>query len=208
MPASARTNLNFGCPRRSTRFKNIHTIYDECSDRDPSTFKRIKTEVIDSELSVGSVNDKDNEQDCHDVSLKDLRTQCKAKNRKTSKITLEGCGIKNQAKTEDDIDLDKPLIVLKQKRPKASPAKANIKMDALRSPFAAKEEDKTSQRDEILSSAKSSLLKATMQDPELEKLGRRVAELEQSKIVIGESLACSYEVQFLYHCLLSSRCVR
>jgi len=209
MPASALTNLNFGCPRRSTRFKNIHTIYDECSDRDPSTFKRIKTEVIDSELSVGSVSDMDSEQDCHDVSLKDLRTQCKAKNRKTSKITLEGCGIKNQAKTEDDIDLDKPLIALKQKRLKTSPAKANIKMDALRSsPFAAKEEDKTSQRDEILSSAKSSLLKATMQDPVLEKLGRRVAELEQSKVVIGESLACSYELQFLYHCLLSSRCVR
>ncbi|XP_066387624.1 uncharacterized protein [Miscanthus floridulus] len=199
MPASARTNLNFGCPRRSTRFKNIHTIYDECSDRDPSTFKRIKTEVIDSELSVGSVSDMDSEQDCHDVSLKDLRTQCKAKNRKTSKITLEGCGIKNQAKTEDDIDLDKPLTALKQKRPKTSPAKANIKMDALRSsPFAAKEEDTTSQRDEILSSAKSSLLKATMQDPVLEKLGRRVAELEQSKIVIdcteeivGERMCCA-----------------
>lgn len=195
-------------PRRSTRLKNIHTIYDEDFDRDPSTFKRIKIEVIDSvevaspstsDLSAASVCDKDSEQDCHDVSLKDLRTQCKAKNRKTSKITLERFVIKNQTKTEEDFDLDKPLIALKLKRPKTSPAKANIKMDVLRSSPCAKEDDTTSQKD-ILNSAKSSLLKATVQDPVLEKL-------EQSKVAIGESLACSYEVRFLYHRILS-RCVR
>lgn len=207
MPSSAYTNLDSGCPRRSTRLKNTRTRYDEDSDRDPSTFKRIKTEVIDSERSVGSVSDKDSEQDCHDVSLKDIRTHCKAKNRKTSKITLEGRGIKNQAKIEEVIDLDKPLIALKQKRPKTSPAKANIKMDALKSsPCAVKEEDTTSQRDKIITSAQSSLLKSTMHDPILEKLG--IAELEQSKVVIGESLTCSYEVQILYRRLLSSRCVR
>ena len=166
-----------------TRFKNIHAIYDEDYDRDP---KRIKTEIIDSELSVGSVSDKDSEQDYDDVFLKDLRTQCKAKNWKISKITLEGCGIKNQVKTEDDIDLDKPIVELKQKRPKTSPAKANIKMDALRSSCAAKEKDTTSDRDKILSSAQTFLLKATMQDRGLEKPGRRIAELEQSKVVIGE----------------------
>lgn len=160
-------------------------------DRDP---KRIKTKIIDSELSVGSVSDKDSEQDCDDVFLKDLRTQCKAKNWKTSKITSEGCGIKNQAKTEDDIDLDKPLIALKQKSPKTSLAKDNVKMNTLRfSPCATKEEDTTSQRDKILS---SSLIKATMQDPVLEKLGRKFAELEQSKVVIdcteivGEQICC------------------
>jgi hypothetical protein len=186
MPASAHKNLDSGCPSRSTRFKNIHVVYED-SDRDPSSFKRIKTEVIDSELSVGSVTDKDSEHNCLDVLLKDLRTQCKAKNRKISKITLEGCGIKNQVKTEDDIDLDKPIVALKQKRPKTSPAKANIKMDALRSsPCAAKEKDTTSDRDKILSSAQTFLLKATMQDRGLEKPGRRIAELEQSKVVIGE----------------------
>jgi hypothetical protein len=185
MPASAHKNLDSGCPRRSTRFKNIHVVYEDC-DRDPSSFKRIKTEVIDSELSVGSVSDKDCEHNCHDVLLKDLRTQCKAKNRKISKITLEGCGIKNQVKTEDDIDLDKPIVALKQKRLKTSPAKANIKMDALRSSCAAKEKDTTSDRDKILSSAQTFLLKATMQDRGLEKPGRRIAELEQSKVVIGE----------------------
>ncbi|KAL5654539.1 hypothetical protein ACJX0J_033858, partial [Zea mays] len=158
--------------------------YDEDYDRDP---KRIKTEIIDSELSVGSVSDKDSEQDYDDVFLKDLRTQCKAKNWKTSKITSEGCGIKNQAKTEDDIDLDKPLIALKQKSPKTSLAKDNVKMNALRfCPCATKEEDTTSQRDKILS---SSLIKATMQDPVLEKLGRKFAELEQSKIVIVNNTA-------------------
>ncbi|ONL99282.1 hypothetical protein ZEAMMB73_Zm00001d029647 [Zea mays] len=198
MPASAHKNLDSGCPRRSTRFKDIHVVYED-SDRDPSSFKRIKTEVIDSELSVGSVSDKDSEHNCHDVLLKDLRTQCKAKNRKISKITLEGCGIKNQVKTEDDIDLDKPIVALKQKRLKTSPAKANIKMDALRSsPCAAKEKDTTSARDKILSSAQTFLLKATMQDRGLEKPGRRIAELEQSKVVIdsaeeivGEQIYCA-----------------
>ncbi|ONM07238.1 hypothetical protein ZEAMMB73_Zm00001d033323 [Zea mays] len=165
--------------------------YADYYDRDP---KRIKTKIIDSELSVGSVSDKDSEQDCDDVFLKDLRTQCKAKNWKTSKITSKGCGIKNQAKTEDDIDLDKPLIALKQKSPKTSLAKDNVKMNTLRfSPCATKEEDTTSQRDKILS---SSLIKATMQDPVLEKLGRKFAELEQSKVVIdctkivGEQICC------------------
>jgi hypothetical protein len=74
MPASAHKNLDSGCPSRPTRFKNIHVVYED-SDRDPSSFKRIKTEVIDSELSVGSVTDKDSEHNCLDV-----RTQCKAKN--------------------------------------------------------------------------------------------------------------------------------
>jgi hypothetical protein len=94
MPASAHKNLDSGCPSRSTRFKNIHVVYED-SDRDPSSFKRIKTE-------------------------------------------------------------------------------------------AAKEKDTTSDRDKILSSAQTFLLKATMQDRGLEKPGRRIAELEQSKVVIGE----------------------
>ncbi|CAL4915139.1 unnamed protein product [Urochloa decumbens] len=208
MPASASTNLDSGCPRRSPRLKKIHIISDEDSDRDSSTFKRIKTEVIDyeeiaspstSELSVASVVCKDSEQDCHDVSLKDLRAQCKAKNRKTSKIMVEGCGIKNQAKTKDEFDLDKPLISLKQKRPKTSPAKKNRKMEALTSsPCPAEVDNTTSKKDNTLSPTQSSLFKATMHDPALEKCGRRVQDLEQSQIaidcteeIVGEQICCA-----------------
>ena len=202
MPASASTNLDSCPPRRSPRLKKIHIIYDEDSDRDSSIFKRVKTEVIDSEeiaspstskLSVDSVSNKDGEQDCHDVSLKDLRAQCKAKNRKTSKVMLEGCGIKNGTKIKDESDLDKPLIALKQKRPKTSPAKANRKMEALTSsPCAAEVEDSTSKRDNTLSPAQSSPFKATMHDTTSEKFGKKVKDLEQSNIAISELPACSY----------------
>ncbi|RCV44156.1 hypothetical protein SETIT_9G351600v2 [Setaria italica] len=201
MPASASTNLDSGPPRRSPRLKKIHIIYDEDSDRDSSTFKRVKTEVIDSEeiaspstseLSVASFSDKDGEQDCHDVSLKVIRAQCKAKNRKTSKITSERCSI-------EQFDLDKPLIALKQKRPKTSPAKENRKMEALTSsPCAVEVEDTTSKRHDTLSPTQSSPFKATMHDPTLEKLGRRAKDLEQSKIAIkcteeiaGEQICCA-----------------
>ena len=201
MTASASTNLDSCPPRRSPRLKKIHIIYDEDSDRDSSIFKRVKTEVIDSEeiaspsiseLSVDSVSNKDGEQDCHDVSLKDLRAQCKAKNRKTSKFTLE-CGIKNGTKIKEEFDLDKPLIALKQKRAKTSPAKANRKMEALTSsPCAAEVEDSTSKRDNTLSPAQSSPFKATMHGTTSEKFGRRAKHLEQSKIAISELPACSY----------------
>lgn len=202
MPAS--TNLDFGPTRRSPRLKKIHIIYEEDSDRDSSTFKRVKTEVIDSEevdspstseLGLASVSDKDGGQDCDDVSLKDLRAQCKAKNRKTSKSTVEGCGTKYQDKTKEEFDLDKPLIALKQKRQKTSPAKANKKMEPLTSsPCATEVEDTTSNRYNTHSPAQHSPLKATMHDPQLEKLGRRAKDLEQSKISSSESLACSYEI--------------
>lgn len=202
MPAS--TNLDFGPTRRSPRLKKIHIIYEEDSDRDSSTFKRVKTEVIDSEevdspstseLGLASVSDMDGGQDCHDVSLKDIRAQCKAKNRKTSKSTVEGCGTKYQDKTKEEFDLDKPLIALKQKRQKTSPAKANKKMEPLTSsPCATEVEDTTSNRYNTHSPAQRSPLKATMDDPQLEKLGRRAKDLEQSKISSSESLACSYEI--------------
>ncbi|PAN48933.1 hypothetical protein PAHAL_9G413500 [Panicum hallii] len=208
MPASASTNLDSCPPRRSPRLKKIHIIYDEDSDRDSSTFKRVKTEVTDSEeiaspstseLSVDSVSNKDGEQDCHDVSLKDLRAQCKAKNQKISKVKLEGSGIKNEAKIKEEVDLDKPLIALKQKRPKTSPAKANRKMEALASsPCAAEVEDTTSKGDNTLSPAQSSPFKATMHDTTSEKFGRRAKDLDQSKIAIncteeidGEQICCT-----------------
>ncbi|OEL25997.1 hypothetical protein BAE44_0012987 [Dichanthelium oligosanthes] len=207
MPASASTNLDSCPPRRSPRLKKIHIIYDEDSDRDSSAFKRVKTEVIDSEeiaspstseLSVASVSDKDGEQDCQDVSLKDLRAQCKAKNRKTSKVTLEGCGIKNQTKIKEEFGLDEPLIALKQKRPKTSPAKANRKMEALTSSCAMEVEDTTSKIDNTLSPAQSSPFKATMHEPALEKLGETAKDLEQSKIaidcteeIVGEQICCA-----------------
>jgi hypothetical protein len=196
MPASVSINLDSGTPRRSPRLKKIHIIYDEDSDRDSSIFNRVKTEVIDSEeiaspstseLSVAPVSDKDGEQDCHDVSLKVIKAQCKAKNRKTTKTMLEGCDIMNRIETEEEFDLDKPLIVLKQKRPKTSPAKANRKMESVTSsPCAVEVEHTTSKRDDTLSPAQSSPFKATMDNPTLEKLGRRANDLEQSKIAIRE----------------------
>ncbi|WVZ57404.1 hypothetical protein U9M48_007792, partial [Paspalum notatum var. saurae] len=191
MPASACTNIYSGPSRRSPRLKNIHRVYED-SDTDPSASKRVKIEVIDpeevaspstSEQSVDSVSDKDGEQDCHDVSLKDLRIQCKAKNRKTSEITSEGRGIKNQTKTKEESDLDKPLIALKQKRPKNSPGKANRKTDVVTfSPCSVKIEDTSSQRDGTLSPAQSTPLKGEIHDAELEKLGRATTDLEQYKI--------------------------
>ncbi|KAJ1296562.1 hypothetical protein BS78_01G310800 [Paspalum vaginatum] len=208
MPASACTNIYSGPSRRSPRLKNIHRVYED-SDKDPSAFKRVKIEVIDpeevaspstSEQSVDSVSDKDGEQDCHDVSLKDLRTQCKAKNRKTSEITLEGrgSGIKNQTKTKEKSDLDKPLIALKQKRPKNSSAKANRKLDVvIFSPCSVKMEDTSSQRDGTLSPAQSTPLKGEMHDQALEKLGRATTDLEQPKITtdctekIEEQICCA-----------------
>ncbi|CAN6312187.1 unnamed protein product [Urochloa humidicola] len=205
MPASASTNLDSGCPRRSPRLKKVHIISDEDSDRDFSTYKRVKTEVSDSEeiaspstseLSVASVVSKDGEQDCHDVSLKDLRAQCKAKNRKTSKIMVEGCGTKNQTKTKEEFDLDKPLISLKQKRPKTS-AKRKGKVEALTSSPCTAEVDDTSMTDDTLSPAQSSPFKATMHDPALEKCGTRAKDLEQSHIAIdctedvGEQICCA-----------------
>ncbi|CAN6289015.1 unnamed protein product [Urochloa humidicola] len=207
MPASASANLDSGCPRRSPRLKKIHIISDEHSDRDVSTFKRVKTEVIDSEeitspstseLSVASVVYKDGEQDCHDVSLKDLRAQCKAKNRKISKIMVEGCGIRNQTKTKEDFDLDKPLISLKQKRPKTSPVKKNRKMEALTSsPCPAEVDDTTSKKDNTLSPTQSSPFKATMCDPALRR-AKDLEDLEQSQIamdcteeIVGEQICCA-----------------
>ncbi|XP_062215268.1 uncharacterized protein LOC133915899 [Phragmites australis] len=210
MPAAARTNLDPGPPRRSPRLKNIHILDDEDSDRDSSTFKRVKNELIDlkeivspstSELNVAFVSDKGFEQGFHNVSLKDLRAWCKAKNRKASQITSEGSGINNQTeKTKEEFDLDKPLISLKQKRQKTSPAKANRKMDALTSaPRPTKVEDTTSKRDKT-SPTQSSPHEATVHDPATEKLERRATDLEHSKVTIdraeemvGEQICCAEE---------------
>ena len=77
--------------------------------------------------------------------------------------------------------------MLKQKRPKTSPAKANRKMELLTSsPRAVEVEDTTSMRGDTLSPTHRSPFKATTDDPTLEKLGRRADDLEQFEIAISE----------------------
>ncbi|GJN31722.1 hypothetical protein PR202_gb20156 [Eleusine coracana subsp. coracana] len=198
MPAAALSNHN-SCPRRSSRLKNSHMMYDEDSE-DSLSLKRVKIEVPDleeilspstSSVNVASVNDKDCEQGFDNISLKDLRARCKAKNRKTSKITSGGSDIKNQTqsrnmedeKTKDEFDLDKPLVSLKQKRQRTSPSKANKKTDVLTSSlYTGKVEDTTSERNQT-TPEQISLLEAVTHGSVIEELETGPADLVHSTII-------------------------
>ncbi|KAL6865188.1 hypothetical protein ACP4OV_016339 [Aristida adscensionis] len=193
MPAAARTNLYSGPTRRSPRLKSVRRFYDEDSDTDSSTFKRVKTEVIDveevvspstSELNVTSVSGKDCGQDFHDVSLKDLRARCKARNSNTCNNTFEGSGICILTEiTREEFDLDKPLIALKKKKQNKSPAKANGEIDAQKSsPCAVTVEDTMLNRDKICSPGQSYPLEVTGHDSATKALERRAQDLEHPKI--------------------------
>jgi hypothetical protein len=204
MSAAARLNRNSGPPRRSARLKNIHMI----SDGDSLSLKHVKIEVpnLDEILSpstslvdVASVGDKDGEQDLRDISLKDLRARCKAKNRKASKITSDGHDMEHQAqswnieddKTGEEFDLDKPLSALKQKRQRTSHSQANKKIDVLISPLCAvKEEDTTSEGNQT-PAEQISVLEAAMHDSVTAKLETRPTDSERSTIADGKSLPCS-----------------
>jgi hypothetical protein len=211
MSASAQLNRNSGPPRRSARIKNIHMISDEDSDGDSLSLnlKHVKIEVPDldeilspstSPVDVASVSDKDAELDLHDISLKDLRARCKAKNRKASKITSDGPDMEHEAqswsieddKTREEFDFDKPLIALKQKRQRTSPSKANKKIDVLISPLCAvKEEDTTSEGNQT-PAEQISILEAAMHDSVTAKLETRPTDSEHSTIADGKSLSDSY----------------
>ncbi|KAL6658032.1 hypothetical protein ACP70R_004279 [Stipagrostis hirtigluma subsp. patula] len=212
MPAAVAgaTNLGSGPCRRSPRLKNIHRLYDEDSGPDSSIFKRIKTEVIDleevspstSELNVTSASVKDCGEDFDNVSLKDLRARCKAKSQKASNNTFEGSAINNLTENaKEEFDLDKPLIALKRRKQNKSPAKANGKIDALKSsPCAVTVEGTISKRDKVPSPAQSSPLKATGHETETESL-EKGTEVEHSKFVIDcteeivEDQICCVEVE-------------
>ncbi|KAK3147005.1 hypothetical protein QOZ80_3BG0276510 [Eleusine coracana subsp. coracana] len=174
-------------------------MYDEDSE-DSLSLKRVKIEVPDleeilspstSSVNVASVNDKDCEQGFDNISLKDLRARCKAKNRKTSKITSGGSDIKNQTqsrnmedeKTKDEFDLDKPLVSLKQKRQRTSPSKANKKTDVLTSSlYTGKVEDTTSERNQT-TPEQISLLEAVTHGSVIEELETGPADLVHSTII-------------------------
>ncbi|TVU46641.1 hypothetical protein EJB05_06188 [Eragrostis curvula] len=206
MPAAARLNLDSITPRRSARLKNIHVLYDEDSDRDSLTLKRVKVEVTDPEeilspstsaVTLPSVNDKDDEHAFHNISLKDLRARCKTKNRKASKGTSEGTDLGNQTeslniedeKAKEELDLDKPLIALKQKRQRTSPSKANKEMDLLPlSQCDVKVEDTSSERNQT--PGEISPLEAVMDDSVVNKLDRRPTDLVHSTIAVD----CTKEI--------------
>ncbi|CAM0873625.1 unnamed protein product [Alopecurus aequalis] len=198
MSDAALRNLDGLQRRKSERLKDIRVIYSEDSETDFCHFKRIKTEIIDpeeaaflstSESDVASVADNDVEQDVRKVSLKDFKARCKAKNLKTQKIVSERPGTMNQAqsgnleneKPNEEVDLDEPLISLKQKRQKTSPSKAKKKIDAPTSPHSANLEDKISKIDRS-SPIQTSSLDKTLHYSRVVKLGRRAADLDYSEI--------------------------
>ena len=224
MSGAAPRNLDGMQRRKSERLKDIRVIYSEDSETDFCHFKRIKTEIIDpeeaafpstSETDVASDADNDVEQDVHNLSLKALRARYKAKNLKTQKIVSEGPGTMNQTqsgnlenkKPNEEVDLDEPLISLKQKRQKKSPSKAKKKLEAPTSPHSAKVEDTISKRDRS-SPVQTSSLDKTLHYSRVVKLGRRSADLEHSEIenAIGESRVVSTkEYKFsCYNFLVSS----
>ncbi|KAM0907875.1 hypothetical protein ACQ4PT_015851 [Festuca glaucescens] len=196
--------------RRSQRVKDIRVIYSESEDgeTDFCPLKSIKTEIIDpeeassqgpigtrscfgailalpspSKTNVASVADNEVGQN---VSLKDLRTQYKAKILETQKLVSEGPGTVNQTqfidleneKPDEEVDLDEPLIALKRKRQKTPPRKAKKKIDAPASPHSPQGEDTISKRD---------MTSPTQTSPALHysravKLGRRASDLKHLEI--------------------------
>ncbi|KAL5218656.1 hypothetical protein ABZP36_019340 [Zizania latifolia] len=201
MPGAARKNLNLTPPRRSPRLKNIHVVYDEDSETNYPTLGPVKTEVIDLEETVShstefnaSTDDKDGDQDLQNVSLKDIIFQCKAKNRTAQKINSEVPGLKNQTQCgkrnlEDEVseavvDLDEPIIALKQKRQKTSRTKSNRKMGKPTSPNAAEPQDTPLKGEEI---DPVKFLEVTLHDSMADKLERRATDEEHCTVAAGNA---------------------
>jgi len=183
--------------RKSLRLKDIHVIYSEDRETDFVPLKCIKTEFIDPEeatscpigsrscsgaiLALPSPSETaasvaDNEVE-KDVSLKDLRARYKAKILKSQKLSMN---LENE-KPDEEVDLDEPLIALKQKRQKTFLRKAKKKIDAPASPHLANIEDTMSKRD------RTSPIQACSPDTTLHysravKPRRRAPDLEHSEI--------------------------
>uniref|UniRef100_A0A0D9XYJ9 Uncharacterized protein n=1 Tax=Leersia perrieri TaxID=77586 RepID=A0A0D9XYJ9_9ORYZ len=164
MSGATHKKINLTPTRRSPRLKNIHVVYDEDSETDYPNLKPVKTEpeVIDLEeisspLTPGFNDTSVGDQDFQNVSLKDLRARCKAKNRRAPKINLEGPDFKKQRQCEkrnlgdevrnEEFDLDEPIIAFRQKRQK-TPTKSNRIIDISTSPSVVKLLDTTPKREE------------------------------------------------------------
>ncbi|KAG8062903.1 hypothetical protein GUJ93_ZPchr0003g17229 [Zizania palustris] len=203
MPGAACKNLNLTPPRRSPRLKHIHVVYDEDSEMNYPTLGPVKTELFDLEETVShstefnaSTADKDGDQDLQNLSLKDIIFLFKAKNRTAQKINSEVPGLKNQTQCgkrnfEDEVseavvDLDEPIIALKQKRQKTSRTKSNRKMGKPTSPNAAEPQD-TPLKGEEIDPVKFSPLEVTLHDSVADKLERRATDVEHSTVAAGNA---------------------
>ncbi|KAI4968155.1 hypothetical protein ZWY2020_005267 [Hordeum vulgare] len=201
--------------RRPAKFKKtrvISDIYSDSYELDLTTLKPVKTEMIDSE-QVASPSPNLGEQDVHNASLMDLKARCKAKNKKAPKTISEESGTKNRSQCGDfgderlkeEVDLDEPLIALKQKKEKIPPRKAKGKMDASSSPHATKPVDTSPKRDEI-SHVQHFLFESTLHDPTTEKLETRTVDQEHCRIaiehneeVVGEDICCAEMENAVFH---------
>ncbi|EMS58018.1 hypothetical protein TRIUR3_15749 [Triticum urartu] len=171
--------------RRPAKFKKTRVLSDIYSDSyevDFTSLKPVKTEMIDSEeFALTSPSE-----------LKDLRARRKPKNKKAPKTISEESGTKNQSQCGDfgdersdvEVDLDEPLIALKQNKGKIPPCKANRKMDASSSPHATKPVDTSPKGDEV-SPVQTFLFESTLHDPVTVKLETRAVDQEHCTIAIG-----------------------
>lgn len=223
MPGAACKKINLISPRRSPRLKNIRVIYGEHSETNYPTLRPVKTEVIDLEEIASPSNPEFNDdsvgdEDFQNVSLKDLRAQCKAKNRRALKVDSERPDFKNQRQCgkrnledevpKEEVDLDEPIIAFRQKRQKTSPTKSNRTMGKPISLNAVKLQDTTLRREET-EPIKLPPLEVTSHDSmsTAEKMERSAADVKHSTIAAGESFLiqtyCSLSIQipfFQYRC--------
>ncbi|XP_006650243.1 uncharacterized protein LOC102711137 [Oryza brachyantha] len=198
MAGAARKKINLIPSRRSARLKNIH-VYDEDSEKKYPTLEAVKSEVIDLEeiaspstpgFNGDSVGDKDDYQDFQNVSLKDLRAQCKAKDRKAPKVNSEGPDFRNQRQCgkrnledevpNEEVDLDKPIIAFRQKRHKISPTKSNRTMGKPTYTDTAKLQDTTLKREIMAENLFSLEVKLHDSTSTAETIERRVPNVEHS----------------------------
>ncbi|KAM3372747.1 hypothetical protein ACQJBY_019559 [Aegilops geniculata] len=192
--------------RRPAKFKKTRVLSDIYSDSyevDFTSLKPVKTEMIHSEESALT----------SPSELKDLRARGKPKNKKAPKAISEESGTKNQSQCGDfrdersdvEVDLDEPLIALKQKKEKIPPCKAERKMDASSSPHATKPVDTSPKGDEI-SPAQTFLFESTLHDPMTVKVETRAVDQEHCTIAIehneeiaGEDICCAKMENTVFH---------
>ncbi|KAF6998886.1 hypothetical protein CFC21_014972 [Triticum aestivum] len=192
--------------RRPAKFKKTRVLSDIYSDSyevDFTSLKPVKTEMIDSEeFALTSPSE-----------LKDLRARRKPKNKKAPKTISEESGTKNQSQCGDfgdersdvEVDLDEPLIALKQNKGKIPPCKANRKMNASSSPHATKPVDTSPKGDEV-SPVQTFLFESTLHDPVTVKLETRAVDQEHCTIAIehneeipGEDICCAEMENTVFH---------
>uniref|UniRef100_A0A453AEZ9 Uncharacterized protein n=1 Tax=Aegilops tauschii subsp. strangulata TaxID=200361 RepID=A0A453AEZ9_AEGTS len=199
--------------RRSERCKNTRVIYNDDYEEDSETEITDSEEVASpspSELNVASVDDSSDEEDSRSVSRKDRRTRFKVKNKKAPKTISEGSGTKDQSqcgglgieRSNEEVDLDEPLIALKQKKEKIPPSKAKRKTDTSSSPHATKL-DTSTKRDEI-SLVQTSLFESKLHDLVTQKLERRAVDQEHSRIAIEHT--CDHSSVVLHQFPIEDNC--